>query len=241
MSWLGNAAVAIWCDLEPGTEAAHDVWHSQEHVPERLGVPGFLRARRGISAAAGSGQRFVLYEIDTLQTLTSPAYLQCLNNPSAWTTRTMPTVRKLSRTACRVSASLGTGAGSFLLTGRFAGREGIEADIARLAERLPAIASLPGISGAHLLACEAAGTRMDTAEQRLRRGADDQADWILVVEAYDRAALDMVQAGETRAAAPHAGEAGSKAAFSRFEISFVMVPGDLPVSEVIKEAAVSHA
>jgi hypothetical protein len=40
---LGPAAIAIWLDFPPEEAAEHDAWHSTEHLPERLGIPGFLR------------------------------------------------------------------------------------------------------------------------------------------------------------------------------------------------------
>ena len=40
MALLGKAAVVIWVDMDAGMLDQHDVWHSAEHLPERMGVPG---------------------------------------------------------------------------------------------------------------------------------------------------------------------------------------------------------
>jgi len=40
---LGRAAVAMWWDVPPDVRAEWEDWHSHEHMPERLGIPGFLR------------------------------------------------------------------------------------------------------------------------------------------------------------------------------------------------------
>ena len=36
----------IWNDIAPGMERAFRDWHDEEHIPERVGVPGFLSGRR---------------------------------------------------------------------------------------------------------------------------------------------------------------------------------------------------
>ena len=51
MSLAGLGAVCIWHDLLP--EASDDFyqWHNREHMPERVGIPGFRRGRRFIAVA----------------------------------------------------------------------------------------------------------------------------------------------------------------------------------------------
>ena len=48
MSLLGQAAMVFWHDIADGDDDYKD-WHSNEHMNERVGVPGFLRGRRGRS------------------------------------------------------------------------------------------------------------------------------------------------------------------------------------------------
>ena len=47
---LGRAAVAMWWDVPPEVRAEWEDWHSHEHMPERLGIPGFLRGTRWIAS-----------------------------------------------------------------------------------------------------------------------------------------------------------------------------------------------
>ena len=43
MSLLGEAAVAIWHDIAPEGRDEFYAWHAgEEHMPERIGVRGFL-------------------------------------------------------------------------------------------------------------------------------------------------------------------------------------------------------
>jgi hypothetical protein len=53
MSLAGEGAVVIWHDIAPEGRAQFYAWHGREHMPERLGIPGFLRGRRYV-ALAGS-------------------------------------------------------------------------------------------------------------------------------------------------------------------------------------------
>ena len=62
MSLLGDAALAMWWDMAPAIKSEFEDWHSHEHFPERLGVPGFRRASRWTCAEGGEGI-FVLYEL----------------------------------------------------------------------------------------------------------------------------------------------------------------------------------
>jgi hypothetical protein len=72
MALLGSAAIAMWWDIAPAQRIEFEDWHSHEHFPERLSLPGFLRGSRWSSANEGV---FVMYELETYDTLTSPCYL----------------------------------------------------------------------------------------------------------------------------------------------------------------------
>ena len=68
-------------DIVPEAVAEHDDWHTHEHLPERLSIPGFLRGTRW--SATSSGPAYcVLYEVEQLATLASEAYLARLNAPT---------------------------------------------------------------------------------------------------------------------------------------------------------------
>ena len=104
MPLLGRAAMLLSFDVVADAVAEHDDWHTHEHLPERLSIPGFLRGSRWI-ALQGTPRYAVLYEVEGLATLGSAAYLERLNDPSPWTTRVMPGYRGMSRGFCAVTAS----------------------------------------------------------------------------------------------------------------------------------------
>ena len=103
-------------------------WHSHEHFPERLAIPGFRRASRWTSATEDDGV-FVMYELQGYEVLSSPAYLASLNAPSPWSTRMMPHHRNMVRCQARVLESRGTAVARQALTMRLSPAPGRDDDL----------------------------------------------------------------------------------------------------------------
>jgi hypothetical protein len=180
-------------DLAPEAILEHDDWHTHEHLPERLSIPGFLRGSRWV-AVHGQPRYLVLYEVAELETLTSTAYLSRLNNPSAWTSKIMPHYRGMSRGLCSVIGSFGLGMGNLTYLVRFKPRADAEGSLRHwlLDEVLSQLPAKRGISGAHLL--EGAAMAQMTNEQRIR-GSDAGVDSALLLVGYEsKALLDLMHA-----------------------------------------------
>jgi len=195
MALLGQAALAMWWDIAPELRADFENWHSHEHFPERMGIPGFRRGSRWGSATGGEGF-FILYELEAYGTLSSPHYLASLNSPTPWSTRMMPHHRNMVRSQCHVLKSHGGGVSRHALTLRLAPAQGRSAELlAFLSALIDVLVTRPGLTGAHLLRHETPAIAA-TTEQKLRKGADQAADWIFVVCGYDAAALTSLQESE---------------------------------------------
>jgi len=192
MPLLGSAAMLLLFDVAPDAVSEHDDWHTHEHLPERLAIPGFLRGSRWV-VTRGQPRYLVLYEVAELPTLTSAAYLERLNSPSAWTSRMMPHYRAMSRGLCSVVASNGLGIGNLAYLVRFKPLAET-ADSVRswlLEEVIPHLPARRGVGSAHLL--QSAATAQMTNEQRIR-GADSGMDSALLVMGYEVDALsDLVR------------------------------------------------
>ena len=173
---LGNAAVAMWWDVAPEARAEWEDWHTREHMPERLGIPGFLRGTRWI-AESGQPSYFVLYEAERLETLTAGKYLERLNNPTPWSLKMMPHHRNMVRSLCEVRATWGGGVPQTLATIRFS-----------LTGDLPELPQGQGLTGGHLLQSVPMAATPQTAEQKIR-GGDASADWVLLIGGYDSGAV----------------------------------------------------
>lgn len=224
MSMLGQAAMLLTFDVAPEAVAEHDDWHTHEHLPERLAIPGFLRGTRWVSSGAGP-RYMVLYEVERLEALASEAYLARLNDPSPWTRRMMPHYRGMTRSLCAVACSLGPGVGHFALLVRFAPPRGDEAALdAWLAhEVLPPLPRRPGLSSAHLL-CSGLDAPM-TAEQRIR-GADAAVPRAIVVSGYREEALAEIADAELAVAAL-ARRGATGVAATHYRAAHVLTAADL--------------
>lgn len=180
----GTGILAIWHDVEPSGLADFLEWHTREHLPERVSVPGFLRGCRYI-ALRGSPPYFNFYQTETPQTLVSGPYLERLNDPTPWTQRVVPLFRDLNRSAGRVLGSIGVGEGGVIGTLRLSPRDGARNALQAwfLDAGLSQIAARPGIVAVHLWSADLAASRVETAESRARGSAADIADWTVAIEA----------------------------------------------------------
>ena len=190
MALLGKAAMILSFGIVPEILAEHDHWHSFEHLPDRLSIPGFLRGSRWTDPR-NNASYFVMYEVRDLDTLASPVYLERLNNPTPWTSQMMKHYRGMNRGFCRVTFSIGVGLGSSGLLFRFSPDAGHEESLRDwlVKEVLPILPEKPGIVSAHLF--EATLTPEMTKEQRIR-GKDCGVDWVALITGHDERILEKL-------------------------------------------------
>lgn len=195
MAFPGTGALAMWWDMEPAQRAEFEHWHSHEHFPERMAIPGFLRGSRWLDAGGGKGV-FVLYEVESHDVLASAPYLASLNAPTPWSTKMMPHHHNMVRSQCTVLETAGGAVARHAATLRLSPAEGKDVLLrSALGGLLKGLPQRAGLTGAHLLQHRAPQIAV-TTEQRIRGNADAVADWVLVVMGYDPAALKEVQQAE---------------------------------------------
>src|SRR5438552_13234780 len=183
MPLSGKGMLITLMDADPAEERDFNQWYDKEHIIERVSIPGFLEARRYLAVAA-QPKYLNFYTTETLDSLRSPAYLQALQNPTAWTRHHMPKFRNFSRAVARVTASRGQGRGGALAFSRIrpSGADKTELRNAVTA-RLDAV--LDQVISAHLL----------VSDPELSKPADastpevGSADWYVVVEGTDEPAV----------------------------------------------------
>lgn len=200
MSLDGLGAVTIWHDLLPQAKDAFYEWHDREHMPERVGIPGFRRGRRYI-ALLGTPEYFNLYEADSPEVLSGQDYLNRLNAPTPWTRELVLSFRDVTRAICRVVYSAGVGQGGCMLTLRFDVPPASASALSDLLRQqiLPRVADLNGVVGVHLCRADDAGSRIETAEKKARNQETRVPSWIALVEGISAAAVqagaDLIHAG----------------------------------------------
>lgn len=112
----GKGVLAIWNDCVQSEENNYENWYQNEHLPERLGVPGFIRGRR-YQSLVSSPRFFTWYEVASPSTLTSESYMARLSDPTPWTQEIMANVfLNASRTVCDRHIISGQVFGSTALT-----------------------------------------------------------------------------------------------------------------------------
>lgn len=118
----GQAALALWVDIDPADDALFNHWHSREHVQERVGCPGWLRGSR-FKGVDRPGRYLLFYDAETTAAFESDVYYARLRNPSEMSRAIFPRFRDTWRTACTIERRLGDGIGAAALTLRLTGTE----------------------------------------------------------------------------------------------------------------------
>lgn len=203
----GTGILAIWSDAGAEHEEEFNNWYTNQHLLERVGIPGFRRGRRYMKDAPGTLKYFTLYETDDVKVLESEPYLERLNDPTDWTRRALPFFKNGSRAAMALVSSTGRGVGGFAATIEFSRLAGSEAElrdwVASAGEA--ALKEHPQLNGWHLFETDDDVTRAKagTAEAQVGRPAGSGAPppapvappaarSMLMVESTDRKALDLV-------------------------------------------------
>ena len=87
-------------------EDEFNAWYEDEHLPERLAIPGFRSARRWIAEGRpGEGKYLATYELDSPGVLRSPEYLARFENPTPWSRRCLDRAVVFRRWTCEQDGS----------------------------------------------------------------------------------------------------------------------------------------
>jgi hypothetical protein len=198
MALAGEGAICIWNDILPEHRVDFYAWHNEEHMPERVGVPGFKRGRRYIAVdGATRPEYFTLYETESYEVLVSQDYTNRLNAPTPRTKATTASFRNTSRALTRVHASQGYGSGGILATTSFRCASGLGPVFAAAvaAGAILELVTQPQITGVHLCMTDTAASSVRTTESKDRSDIQGAPDGVLLIEGCSanlvRAASDM--------------------------------------------------
>lgn len=233
MALLGQGVLAIWNGIAPEAEADFVAWHVTEHIPERVGLPGFLRGRRYV-AVDGHPKYFNFYETERPEILESSTYVARLNAPTPWTRRVVAHFRDTSRTICDVVASRGLGEGAWMEAIRIQAKDGAAFRSVCESRILPGLTAAAGVCGAHLLHGRPAGGKTDTAETKLRQSPDASADWILLVEAVEETVVRTLRTGPLDQAELGANGAVSDLVRGLYRLQFSLAKAEISAGRPIE-------
>jgi hypothetical protein len=87
----GTGLLMVWADVPADMEREFNRWYNDEHLAERLSVPGFLSAAR-YEAVKGGPKHLACYELESPAVLESAAYERVKARPTERTRRWSPEV-----------------------------------------------------------------------------------------------------------------------------------------------------
>jgi len=178
--------IVIWNDIKEEMRDEFIQWHSIEHLPERVSIPGFISGQRWYGEHA-SPQYLTTYVTQNAGVLTSDAYIQRLNDPTPWTLKTVAAFRHTCRAAGEVMWEYGSkkGYGGHILAIRITELE----DLTILTEYLNSLANSPEQCFAELLRARLVLTtptasQLPTAERAVRTGDQNEPHMVLLLESF---------------------------------------------------------
>lgn len=179
---MNKGCLLITNNVAAAQEDEFNAWYQGEHLDDRLGVPGFLSARR--FRAIDAPQRYAaVYETTSPDVLLSPSYAALLRAPSPRTSAIMPAFQDVTRIIGSAVAGESKGTTGIMALCFITRPNAVEDD----ARRVAAIASgtvsagLPPDSVRTVVVLpDPVG--VDTPESRMRPVRDRRADLVLMAE-----------------------------------------------------------
>lgn len=173
-------------DVVSDVEDEFNRWYQQQHLEERLSIPGFRRARR-YRSVNGQPDYMVVFDCESIDVLDSPAYRHCLMHPNEWTQKVMPSFRNMQRSACRETWQTGDGMGGCAIVVQCKPIQGREEEARNFIKTTlgPTLMQEGSTVRIALWEADETVTRGPNPEVELRGGQDSVAHWVLFVECYD--------------------------------------------------------
>ena len=195
---VGEGMLLVSTNVDPAHEDDFNRWYDQEHVNERVAIPGFVSCARD-RTTRGSRRYLGLYRTTSLAVFQTAAYQQALQHPTAWSVTSLARMQNPMRRVCSIEMETGAGTGAWLAMLILA-TSATNTDVTRIARLASELLTLDGVVLARLLVPDAALSTPLPAEDRRERRLDP----LFLIEASAEAAV----ANAGRHAARHVG-AGS--------------------------------
>jgi hypothetical protein len=194
MPLQGSAFLALWNDVEPDRRAEYDEWHTFEHVPERVGIAGFLAGRRYVAPARSDRRYFTLYDLGALEALQGSSYLDVVERPTDWSLSMRPLLRDVVRRTCATVATLGLGMGGSVAAIRFGTADpAAAADAGSVRAALQPLLATSRITAVHLGHTIATPPPASMGGLGWDQAAEGAAQQVLIVEALEQGDLDTAR------------------------------------------------
>lgn len=205
----GRGLLMVYADVAEEVEEEFNRWYDQEHIPERLAIPGVLNAARYV-AVSGGPKYLACYELAEHQAWYADAWQYHLNSPTEWSKQMSPGIigrnyiRNLYRLAYPNDVSEETASAEMapaLLVGRMSVPEEIEAQFNQVynLQRLPLYRSIPGYIRARRFVAEMGDPKYITVHECESPEVADSPEWGVVRDTVTPQWSDSISPNMTHA------------------------------------------
>ncbi|MGE0683061.1 MAG: hypothetical protein AB7P69_19430 [Candidatus Binatia bacterium] len=178
---VAQGLLAVWTDVAPEAEREFNEWYNTEHIPQLLGVPGFLSGRR-YQAVEGEPKYLALYELAIPEVLKTDAFRQVRESPTEWSKKIIPLFRNTAIGEYRQIFSCSNHPApeaEFVLTVRLNIPTEKEEEFNQWynIDHLPALVGVPGVAGARRYQAVAGDPKYLAVYEMNNAGISKSAAW----------------------------------------------------------------
>jgi hypothetical protein len=189
----GRGLLMVYADVPAALEDEFNRWYDEEHIAERLSIPGVLDAARYV-AVRGGPKYLACYELEEAEAYFSDIWQSHLNHPTAWSQRMAPTVigQNVVRNVYRLiypDPVSGTIAQAEMAPALLVGRMSVPAELdaafnqAYNEERLPLYRTIPGYIRARRFEAVMGEPKYTTVHECQTPAVADSPEWEAVRQA----------------------------------------------------------
>ena len=191
MPLAGKGMLITSMDVDAAHEDELNLWYDREHIAERVGIQGFLEARRWIADDA-SPKYFCTYSTARFEDLSSPVYQRALDNQTEWSKKNISRFRNMLRVVGRVTASRGVGRGAALGVVRLRPQATSAQQVRSAIGELLDPGMLPGIISMHLVESDPQLSKSLIERDKPNPGA---SDWFVLIDGTEGAPIRSLICG----------------------------------------------
>ncbi len=97
----------LWNDVLPERADEYERWHTHEHVPERVWVPGFEAGTRHLHDDESAPRCLTIFDLSDLSALEGPQYRDLVEHPTPWSVSMRLAIRNFLRKPGRLVGRAG--------------------------------------------------------------------------------------------------------------------------------------
>ncbi len=95
---VGSTVLVVTMDVDPEDEAEFNKWYNEQHLPERMEIPGYVSARRfKLEEGNGALTYLCIWELEDGSPLQSQMYQEQNADPTALYLRVNKTIKARTR------------------------------------------------------------------------------------------------------------------------------------------------